>query len=104
MITDRRLSAAIDDAKGAVADRRAQAQREQEEQAEERRRALAAQSSPLNDPAERIRIWERLHALRLPAAPDHTLIAVVAKQTDLTVQQVRDEQDRRAGQLRSPTG
>jgi hypothetical protein len=87
-----------DGSRGSTAsDRRAQVQRDLEEKAEERRRALASQSSPLNDPAERIRIWERLHALSLPRARDHSLVAVVARQTDLTVQQVRDEQDRRAG-------
>jgi hypothetical protein len=104
MTIERRIQPIPEDARPGgtgTADRRAQAQRELEAQAEERRRALASQTSPLNDPAERIRIWERLHALRLPISQEHRLVAVVAKQTDLTVQQVREEQERRASQATS---
>lgn len=82
---------------GTSADRRAAVQREQQERAAERAKELASQTSPLNEPQERIRIWERLHGLNLPRASTHKLIRVIATQTDLTVQQVQDEQRRRAG-------
>lgn len=82
---------------GAIADRRAQMQERENELKEERRKQLDAQSSPANTPEARIQIWERMHALNLPRTPDHKLVFIVAEQTDLTVAQVRDEQDRRAG-------
>jgi hypothetical protein len=50
----------------------------------------------MNDVEERIRIWERLHALRLPRSTGHVLVMVIATQTRLTVGQVHDEQRRRA--------
>ena len=82
---------------GAIADRRAQMQEREIELKEERRKQLDAQSSPANTPEARIQIWERMHALNLPRTPDHKLVFIVAEQTDLTVAQVREEQDRRAG-------
>lgn len=80
-----------------VADRRALVQREAEERALQRQDALAAQRSPLNSPQERLRMWERLHSLRLPSSRNHKLVRVIAEQTDLTVSEVHDEQRRRAG-------
>ena len=71
------------------------------EQAEQERAAvraeeLASQASPIHDAAERIRIWERLHALRLPLKSSHVLVKVIATQTRLSVDQVHEEQRRRA--------
>jgi hypothetical protein len=83
-------------AAGSIGDRRAEIQRQEAERAAERQEQLNAQTSPLNDPQERIRIWERLHALRLPLTPGHKLIRVIAMQTELAVQQVQQEQQRRA--------
>jgi hypothetical protein len=57
---------------------------------------LEAQASPVRDPRERIEIWERLHALRLPRAHGHVLVKVIARQTRLTIGQVHEEQQRRA--------
>lgn len=82
---------------GSVSDRRAQVQREEQERAAERQRQIASQCSPLNEPQDRIRIWEQLHGLRLPLAATHKLVRVIAMQTELSVQQVHDEQLRRAG-------
>lgn len=91
-------SAAGDVGLGAMntADRRAAIQREELERATARQERLAAQRSPLNPPEDRIRVWERLHSLNLPRSGAHKLVPVIALQTDLTVQQVRDEQSRRA--------
>jgi hypothetical protein len=85
---------------GNSVDYRAAVQRAQEERTQQRDRELAAQASPLNEPQERIRIWERLHALRLPLAPEHKLVRVIATQTELTVLQVREEQQRRLDSAR----
>jgi hypothetical protein len=73
-----------------------------EDRAAQRDSELESQSSPLHDPQQRIAIWERLHALRLPRTSGHVLIRVIAKQTGLTVGQVHEEQQRRAGTLPQP--
>jgi hypothetical protein len=86
---------------GSSADRRAQVQREQQEVAAERQRQLASQASPLTEPEERIRIWERLHSLSLPLLGTHKLVRVIAAQTELTVQQVQQEQQRRLEQTKT---
>ncbi len=78
------------------AERRATALRLEKERAEERRRALDEQTSVGHAPHERIMIWERLHGLQLPKAEGHPLVEVIAKQTKLSRQQVREEQARRA--------
>lgn len=81
---------------GQTADeRRATALRMEEERQEARRSALAEQVSIHNTARERIDIWERLHALRLPSQPSHPLLKVIAKQTSLTVQDIIQEQQRR---------
>ena len=75
-----------------AADYRARTVRQQAEAAEQRRLALKEQSSVNNSPERRIRIWEHMHALPLPRSASHPLLAVVAKQTGLTLQQVLEEQ------------
>jgi hypothetical protein len=81
---------------GQTADeRRATALRMEEERQEARRSALAQQVSIHNTARERIDIWERLHALRLPSQPSHPLLKVIAKQTSLSVQEIVQEQQRR---------
>jgi hypothetical protein len=62
---------------------------------------LASQVSPTKDAEERIRIWERLHALRLPRSSGHVLVRVIATQTRLTVGQVNEEQRRRTTEVAS---
>jgi hypothetical protein len=57
---------------------------------------LIEQSSTLNTPQERIRIWEQLHAITLPRDTAHRLIGVIAAQTGLTTAQIREEQQQRA--------
>lgn len=81
---------------------RADAYRNQIKQAEldrakQRDGDLESQVSPFKEPRERIEIWERIHALSLPRALTHALIDVIAKQTQLTTEQVRGEQLRRSG-------
>ena len=61
-----------------------------------RQQALIEQSSTLNTPQERIRIWEQLHAITLPRDAAHRLIGVIAAQTGLTTAQIREEQQQRA--------
>lgn len=77
-------------------DLRTQALRVAEERAQERARLIESQSSWLHTPEERIRLWEKLHVLSLPRASTHPLLSLIASQTALTLQQVLDEQRRRA--------
>jgi hypothetical protein len=79
-----------------AAEHRLRVQREDQERAALRASELAEQVSPAKDAEERIRIWERLHALRLPSASAHALVKVVATQTRLTVGEVHAEQRRRS--------
>jgi DNA-binding transcriptional regulator YiaG len=73
-------------------DYRARIAHHQAELQERRQRELLEQASTLNTPAARIRIWERLHRVSLPRDPQHRLLDVIATNTGLTVDEVRDEQ------------
>jgi hypothetical protein len=64
----------------------------QAEAAERRQQELLEQRSSTNTPASRIRLWEKLHQIDLPRSPSHRLIDVIAAQTGLTSEDVRDEQ------------
>jgi hypothetical protein len=77
-------------------DFRARLAHQQAENAERRRFDLAEQSSRLKTAEERIRIWERLHEVTLPRDPEHRLIPIIAANTNLTTEDVLEEQRRRA--------
>ena len=72
------------------------------ERAEKRRIDLAEQSRDINSPEARIRIWERIHALRMPSDPAHPVLEVIALSTRLTLEEVREEQRSRAARAASP--
>jgi hypothetical protein len=76
-------------------DFRAAARRAEEERVYARQQELQMQTSTARSAEERIRTWERLHALRLPASGEHPLVWVIATHTQLSVRAVRDEQQRR---------
>jgi hypothetical protein len=78
------------------ADYRARIARRQAEAAEIRQRELIEQSSTINPPDLRIRIWERLHEVTMPRDASHRLLRVIAQQTGLTVAEVQTEQQNRA--------
>jgi hypothetical protein len=69
---------------------------EESERAERRRQELAEQRSDLNPPEVRIRMWEKVHQLRLPSDPAHPILDVIAVSTRLTLAEVREEQRTRA--------
>lgn len=73
------------------------AMRAAEERARERAQLLERQASAHYAPQQRIELWERFHMLALPQGATHPLVALIARQTALTIQQVRDEQRRRRG-------
>jgi hypothetical protein len=76
----------------AIADRRSQLEREQQEHMAERQKQIALQTSPFSSAEERVRLWEKLHALALPRSPSHKLLRVIAEQTELAIEQVLEIQ------------
>jgi hypothetical protein len=81
---------------------RARAELEEEERALQKRSQLAVQRSELNPPDVRIRAWEDVHGLRLPADSEHPILDVIAVGTRLTLAQVQAEQRARAAQTAEP--
>jgi len=77
-------------------DHRARLEQEQREAAARRERALIDQRSPENSPDARVRIWERLHQVRLPRDPAHPVMARVAERTGLDLAEVLEVQRLRA--------
>lgn len=77
------------------AETRAAALLREQQRVDARRAELLEQTSAHNSPAKRIEIWERLHSLALPTQLDHPLLDAIAKQTDLALTDVLDEQQRR---------
>lgn|SRR5258708_4243253 len=74
---------------------------EEYERAEKRRQDLAEQRSELNPADVRIRMWEKVHQLRLPSDPTHPILDVIAVSTRLTLAEVREEQRTRAAHAAS---
>lgn len=87
---------------GDLAERRAEAERRRHERAVERQEQIALQSAPFSNPEVRIRQWEKVHALRLPQSATHKLVRVIAAQTDLSLQQILEVQQRRAAPAIEP--
>ena len=77
-------------------DFRAQAERRRLEAEQRRSQALIDQRSLDNTPEARVRIWERLHQLRLPKDPGHAILLQVAQQTQLQLADVHEVQRLRA--------
>ncbi|MCC7410591.1 MAG: hypothetical protein IT495_03005 [Gammaproteobacteria bacterium] len=75
-----------------VSDYRTRVAEHQAERARRRQEELLEQTSMQNTPAMRIRVWERLHQVALPRNPAHRLLEVIAADTDLSIDQVREEQ------------
>jgi hypothetical protein len=70
---------------------------EQLERARRRRSARDEMQSDQRSAAEKIRAWERLHALQLPRDPNHIVLRVVSRCTGLRMEAVLEEQRLRAG-------
>jgi hypothetical protein len=78
-----------------ILDHRARLERIQFEATERRERALIDQCAPENSPEARVRIWEKLHQLRLPKDPAHPILRKVARQTALDLTQILEVQRQR---------
>jgi hypothetical protein len=80
-------------------DHRARLEQMQFEAAQRRERALIDQRSPENSPEVRVRIWERLHQVRLPKDPAHPIMVRVAELTGMDLAEVLEVQRLRAQPL-----
>jgi hypothetical protein len=87
-----------------MADHRARIALEESERLERKQQELLQQTSERSTPAERIRVWERRHGLTLPRDSNHRLLNIVARQTDLALDQVREEQQRRLAPVNGEAG
>jgi hypothetical protein len=81
-----------------AADRRAQLERQRLEAEEARGKALLDQRDTTTTPEARVRVWERLHQLRLPVDPAHAVLPHVAEQTGLALADIQEVQRQRAAQ------
>jgi hypothetical protein len=71
------------------------------ERSEHKRLEQAEQNSPRNSADMRIRAWERVHHLRMPSTPLHPVLEAIAAATQLTLAEVRHEQQLRSGRRAS---
>lgn len=78
------------------ADYRARIAARQADALARRQGELLDQRSTRYTPTTRIRMWERLHQVNLPRNAEHRLVDVIAAQTGLTAEDVREEQRLRA--------
>jgi hypothetical protein len=79
-----------------IVDYRSRVAAEKLQAAERKRRELADQLSVGNAPAARIRAWETAYGLRLPRDGSHPILNVIASVARLSLDEVREEQRRRA--------
>jgi hypothetical protein len=86
-----------------VSDFRQRRALEELERAEQKRLDQADQYAELSSAEQRIRAWEKVHHLRMPSDPAHPVLNVIAKATQLTLADVRNEQKLRA-ERRTPGG
>ena len=70
---------------------------ERREREKRRSQELAELRSNDNSPEIRIRVWEKVHALRMPASPSHPILTVIALSTRLSMAEVHQIQRERAG-------
>jgi hypothetical protein len=82
-----------------ISDFRAQAERRRLEAEQRRSQAILDQRSHDNTPEMRVRIWERLHQLRMPKDPSHAILLQIAQQTQLKLAEVQEVQRVRAQPL-----
>jgi hypothetical protein len=85
-----------------LADYRVRLAEERAEAQERRRVELLGLSATASPPSARIRAWERTHGLTLPLAATHPVLATIAAVTQLTLEQVQEEQRRRLAPATSP--
>lgn len=71
------------------------------ERATVKRQDYEKQCSAENSADMRIRAWEKLHQLQMPASPRHPVLQAIATATQLSLAEVQHEQQLRAARLAS---
>ena len=71
---------------------------EEQERADLKVANQAQQYSALNSAASRIRAWEKVHHLRMPSDPQHPVLGAIAAATQLTLEDIQNEQRLRSAQ------
>jgi hypothetical protein len=71
------------------------------ERAAVKRQDCAEQVAAQNSAGVRIRAWEKVHQLRMPSAPLHPVLQVIAAATQLSLADVQDEQQLRTARRAS---
>jgi hypothetical protein len=85
---------------GSVPDFRVELERRRLEADQRRSQALLDQRSADNTPDARVRTWERLHQLRLPKDPAHVILAQIARETALRMDELLEVQRSRTHVIR----
>lgn len=78
-----------------AAERRAAVKMAAERRLEERRQQFEQLTSPIRTPGERIALWEQLYEIQLPEGAEHPLVRVILAHTELTADDIHEEQRRR---------
>jgi hypothetical protein len=86
---------------GVLLDYRERRAMEALERAAVKQQHQAEQSSASNSADLRIRAWERVHQLRMPSTPLHPVLQVIAVATQLSIAEVRYEQQLRSARRTS---
>ena len=76
-------------------DHQARAERARLDAEQQRQRSISDQRDAANAPEVRVRIWEKLHQVRLPKSPTHAILAKVASDTGLGLAAVLEVQSAR---------
>ncbi len=95
-----RYSSTADDLHSDYRQRRAL---EESERLEQKRVQSAEQCAAANSAEFRIRAWEKVHHLRMPSDLSHPALAAIAAATQLTLEDVQNEQRLRSAR-RASTG
>jgi hypothetical protein len=76
----------------AMIDYRERMERQRLEAEQRREMDRVEQRAMHNTPDARVRIWERLHQLKLPQDASHPILAIIAQQTALSMDELLEVQ------------
>jgi hypothetical protein len=85
-----------------ITDHRARIAVEEEERLTQRSRQLEELRAEFNSVSVRIRAWEKMHGLRLPADPAHPILDVISSVTGISLKALREEQQSRRSKRATP--
>jgi hypothetical protein len=80
----------------AMVDYRERMERQRLEAEQRREMDRVEQRATHNTPDARVRIWERLHQLKLPQDAAHPILSIIAQQTALSMDELLEVQRQRS--------